>query len=43
MSTDAKIIMMLILQAITLALVAAKAFNWQNTNQVNIEQSSKFQ
>ena len=44
MTTDAKIILLLILQLLTLALVAAKFYPRQaNTNQVNIEQSSKFQ
>lgn len=44
MTTDAKIMLLIVIQIITLALVAIKFFPRQsNTNQVNIEQSSKFQ
>lgn len=43
MSTDSKIIILIILQVATLALVAAKTFpKLANTNSVNIEQSAKF-
>jgi hypothetical protein len=43
MTTDAKIILLIILQAATLAFVAFKAFPRQaNTNSVNIEQAARF-
>jgi hypothetical protein len=43
MTTDAKIILIIILQAATIAIVAFKTFPKQaNTNSVNIEQAAKF-
>jgi hypothetical protein len=43
MNTDAKIILLIILQVATIALVAFKTFPRQeNTNSVNIEQAARF-
>ena len=43
MNTDAKIILLIILQVATIAIVAFKTFpRPANTNSVNIEQSAKF-